>query len=196
MKVLGIVGSMRRDGNTYGLVQAVLDGAKEAQPKVRGQAVQLSDLEIGPCHGCYDVCAKTPYKCAVKDSFQGLLQKIEDADGIVLGSPLYFPVPSRLVALCERLVALAFFHDMRKHKATHLLEDKPCALVAATGGGDATEVFRYLFGFAMSVRMNPVTVKRYPYYGVEGRGDLSKDPGTASDRAHELGRLLADALEG
>lgn len=196
MRVLGIVGSMRKEGNTGRLVQAVLDGAKEAEPKVRVQAVHLSELEVGPCQGCYDVCAKTPYKCVVKDSFQGLLQKMEDADGIVVGSPLYFPVPSRMVALCERLVALAFFHDIRKHKAAHLLEDKPCAFVSSTGGGDATEVFRYLFGFAMSVRMSPLTVKRYPYYGVEGRGDLSKDPGEAYDGARELGHRLADALDG
>lgn len=196
MRVLGIVGSMRKEGNTGRLVQAVLDGAKDAEPKVRAQVVQLADLEIGPCQSCYGVCAKTPYKCVVKDSFQGLLQKMEDADGIVVGSPLYFPVPSRMVALCERLVALAFFHDMRKHKAAHLLEDKPCALVAATGGGDATEVFRYLYHFAVSVRMDPLTVKHYPYYGVDGRGDLAADPGTALDRARALGRQLADALDG
>ncbi len=196
MRVLGIVGSMRREGNTGRLVEAVLDGAKEAEPKVRVQVVHLADLEIGPCQACYDVCAKLPYKCVVKDSFQGLLQKMEDADGLVIGSPLYFQIPSRLVALCERLVALAFFHDVRKHKGAHLLEDKPCALVAATGGGDPTDVFRYLFGFAMTVRMDPLTIKRYPYYGVEGRGDLAANPGAALDTARELGRLLADALDG
>ncbi len=135
MKVLGIVGSMRKEGNTGQLVEAVLGAVKETKPKIRTQIVNLSALEIGPCQGCYDVCAKSPYKCVVKDDFQGLLQKMEDADGIVLGAPLYFPVPSRVVALCERLVCLAYFHDMRGHKGTHLFEDKPCAFISATGGG-------------------------------------------------------------
>ncbi|MFH1609393.1 MAG: NAD(P)H-dependent oxidoreductase [Candidatus Bipolaricaulota bacterium] len=196
MKVLGIVGSMRKDGNTDKLVEAVLGAVKEAKPKIRTQAVHLSELEIGPCRGCYDACAKTPYKCVVKDDFQGLVQRMEEADGLVLGSPLYFPVPSRLIALCERLVCLAFFHDMRKHKGAHLLEDKPCALVAATGGTDPMEVFQYLFRFTLSTRMTPLTMKRYPYYGAAGRGDLDKDETKPFEGAKDLGRLLADAVEG
>jgi multimeric flavodoxin WrbA len=196
MKVLGIVGSMRKEGNTGQLVEAVLGAVKETKPKIRTQIVNLSALEIGPCQGCYDVCAKTPYKCVVKDDFQGLLQKMEDADGIVFGAPLYFPVPSRVVALCERLVCLAYFHDMRGHKGTHLFEDKPCAFISATGGGDPMEVFRYLFGFAMSMRMTPLTIKRFPYYGVAGRGDLAKDEGKPFDGASELGRFLAEEVEG
>jgi len=196
MKVLGIVGSMRKDGNTNKLVEAVLGAVKEAKLKIRTQAVHLSELEIGPCRGCYEVCAKTPYKCAVKDDFQGLIQRLEEADGLVLGSPLYFPVPSRLIALCERLVCLAYFHDMRKHKGAHLLEDKPCAIVAATGGTDPMEVFQYLFGFILATRMTPLTMKRYPYYGAAGRGDLDKDETKPFEGAKDLGRLLADAVEG
>lgn len=196
MKVLGIVGSMRREGTTGQLVEAVLGEVKETKPRIRTQTVHLSTLEIGPCQGCYDVCAKTPYKCVVKDDFQGLLAKMEDADGLVIGSPLYFPVPSRVVALCERLVCLAYFHDMRGHKGTHLFEDKPCAFVSATGGGDPMDVFRYLFGFAMSVRMAPLTTKRFPFYGVAGRGTLAADEGMPLDAAKELGRSLAEAVEG
>jgi len=196
MRVLGIVGSMRKGGTTGQLVEAVLGEVKEVKPKIRTQTMHLSALEIGPCQGCYDVCAKTPYKCVLKDDFQGLVAKMEDADGIVIGSPLYFPVPSRMVALCERLVCLAFFHDARKHKGAHLLEDKPCAFVAATGGSDPMEVFQYLFGFALSTRMTPLTTKRYPYYGTAGRGDRDKDEGKPFEGAKELGQLLADAVEG
>lgn len=196
MKVLGIVGSMRNEGNTGQLVEAVLSAVKEAKPRMRTQTVHLSELEIGPCQGCYEVCAKTPYKCVVKDDFPGLIQKMEEADGLVIGSPLYFPVPSRLVAVCERLVCLAYFHDLRHHKGAHLLEDKPCALVAATGDTDPWDVFQYLFQFAVSLRMTPLTVKRYPYYGVAGRGDLSQDEERPLEGAQELGRLLAAEVEG
>lgn len=196
MRVLGIVGSMRNEGNTGKLVEAVLGAVKEAKPRMRTQTVHLGGLDIGPCQGCYEICSKTPYKCAVKDDFQGLVQKMEEADGLVIGSPLYFPVPSRLVALCERLVCLAYFHDVRGHKGAHLLEDKPCAFVVATGGGEGGDVFRYLFAFAMSTRMTPLTVKRYPYYGVVGRGDLAKDEGNPIGAAQALGHLLADAVEG
>jgi len=196
VKVLGVVGSMRKDGNTEKLVGAVLEGAKEAKPSVRTQLVHLATLEIGPCQACYDVCAKTPYRCVVKDDFQELVQKMDDADALVLGSALYFPVPSRLVAFCERMVCLAHFHEVRQHKGAHLLEDKPCALAVATGGGEPADAFRYLLSFALSARMVPLTVKRYPYYGVVGRGDLRKDEEKALEGARELGRLLVvSALE-
>ncbi len=195
MKVLGVVGSMRKEGNTGKLVQAALDGAKGAAEGVRTQLVPLSTLEIGPCQGCYEVCSKTPYRCVVKDDFPSLLSRMEDADGIVIGSPLYFPVPSRLVALCERVVCLAYFHDRRGHKGPHVLEDKPCAFVVATGGGEGVEVLRYLFQFALAARMTPLTLKRYPYYGVVGRGDLEKDEAKPVEAARDLGRLLASALE-
>ncbi len=195
MKVVGIVGSMRKDGNTARLVEATLQGAKEASPKIRTQLVHLAALDIGPCQGCYDVCSKTPYKCAVKDDFQGLLQRMDEADGLVIGSPLYYPVPSRLVALCERIVCLAFFHEQGKNKSGHLLEDKPCALVVATGGSDPLDVFRYLHGFILAARMLPVPTKSYPYYGVAGRGEIPKDEEKPLERAMELGRLLSSAVE-
>lgn len=196
MRVLGVVGSMRNEGSTNKLVEAVLSAVKEAKPRMRTQVVHLSKLEIGPCQGCYEECAKTPYACVVRDDFQGLVQKMEEADALVIGSPLYFPVPSRLVALCERLVCLAYFHDVRQHKGAHILEDKPCALVAASAGSDPMDVFRYLFQFALSTRMTPLTMKRYPYYGVAGRGDLTTDTAKPIEAAQELAQLVADALEG
>lgn len=195
MKVVGIVGSMRKDGNTSRLVEAVLGAVRDAKPKIRTQVVHLSALDVGPCQGCYDLCSKTPYKCVVKDDFQGLLQRMEEADGLVIGSPLYYPIPSRLVALCERVVCLAYFHDLRKHKSAHLLEDKPCALVAATGGSDPLDVLRYLHGFVLATRMSPVLRRSYPYYGAAGCGDLAVAPDRPLEGAAELGRLLADAVE-
>lgn len=195
MKVVGIVGSMRKEGNTSRLVEVVLSAVGEAKPRIRTQIVHLSALDVGPCQGCYELCSIASYKCAVKDDFQDLLQKLEDADGLVIGSPLYYPIPSRLVALCERLVCLAYFHDVRKHPSAHLLEDKPCALVVATGGSDPVEVFRYLHGFILATRMSPVLRRSYPYYGAAGRGDLTAAADSPLEGAAELGRLLAVALE-
>ncbi|MCR4391373.1 MAG: flavodoxin family protein [Candidatus Acetothermia bacterium] len=195
MYVLGIVGSMRKAGNTNRLVAAVLAAAKEANPRIRTEVVHLADLDIGPCEACYDVCGKVPYRCVVEDDFQELLQTLKEADGLVLGSPLYYPVPSRLIAVTERLACLAYFHDMRGHTEPHPLEGKPCALAAVTGGSEPLEVLRYLFGFALSARMTPVAVKRYPYYGAGGKGDLDEDTDLQPfETAKVLGRLLAEAV--
>ncbi len=191
MKLLGIVGSMRKEGNTAKLVETVLSAARENDSTLKVELVQLADLEIGPCQACYDVCAQTPYKCVVRDDFQKLLRKMEDADGLVIGSPLYFFVPSRLTALCERLTCLAYFHEVRGHRGPHLLDDRPCAFVATTAGNDPIDVFLYLHRFAVSMRMSPVLIKQYPYFGAVGRGDLAKD----IEQARELGKLLSEAVK-
>ncbi len=195
MKILGIVGSMRKEGRTAQLVEAVLAGAKEEDSSLKVEALHLADLEVGPCTACYDVCAKEPYKCVVKDDFQKIIRKMDDADGLVIGSPLYFTVPARLTALCERLACLAHFHDVRKHKGPHLLEDKPCGLVVATGGSDPTLVFLYLHRFALSLRLSPIYLKHYPYYGVAGKGDLQEDPDRPLHQAAALGERLAEAVK-
>ncbi len=131
MRILGFVGSMRKDGNTSRLVQAVLDAAKKADNDVETEMVYLSDLDIGPCHACYDVCAKELYKCVIKDDLQTVLEKMKQADGLVIGSALYFIVPSRLMAFMERLSCVAHLGQFLGFNE-HPLEDKPCGLVAVS----------------------------------------------------------------
>ncbi|MCP4542846.1 MAG: flavodoxin family protein [Chloroflexi bacterium] len=85
-RVLGIVGSPRRGGNTEILVDEVLRGAKEAGAQV--EKVILSKLEIGPCRGC-DACKKVG-KCTQQDDMHALLEQMEHSQVWVLGTPVYW----------------------------------------------------------------------------------------------------------
>ena len=89
-RVLGIVGSPRRGGNTEILVDEALRGAEEAGALV--EKVILRKLNIGPCLGC-DVCRKTG-ECAQQDDMQPLLEKMEQSQVWVLGTPIYWWGPT------------------------------------------------------------------------------------------------------
>lgn len=86
MKILAIVGSPRKKGNTDVLVEAAIVGAKNQGAEV--EKIYLSDLKFDGCIGC-EGCKKS-CKCVIKDDMQQLYSKLENADGIILGSPTYF----------------------------------------------------------------------------------------------------------
>jgi multimeric flavodoxin WrbA len=60
MRIVGIVGSMRPKGNTNLLVEKVLEGARTASGGADVVVYRISELSIGPCRSCFDVCARKP----------------------------------------------------------------------------------------------------------------------------------------
>ncbi len=108
MKILGVMGSPRKKGNTDILVDSVLNGAKVLEAEI--EKIYLSDLNFKGCIGC-EGCSKT-CKCVLKDDMQSVYQKLEEADGIVLGSPTYFYNVSGLTKMfIDRLYAYEVFND-------------------------------------------------------------------------------------
>jgi len=108
MKVLGIVGSKRKNGNTAYLVQQTL---KVMESKgVETKLIFLGDYNISGCTGC-EGCKKT-YKCVIKDDMQKLYPLIINSDAIVLGSPTYFyNITSIMKAFIERLYCFQVFAE-------------------------------------------------------------------------------------
>jgi multimeric flavodoxin WrbA len=85
INVLGLSGSPRRHGNTETLLDAVLEGAREAGAEV--EKIVLRPLEYASCQGC-NVCHKTGV-CVINDDLTEVFAKITAADVIVLASPIY-----------------------------------------------------------------------------------------------------------
>ena len=86
MKVLGVIGSPRRRGNTAALVERVLDGGRESGAET--EAVYLSEIDLNPCLAC-ESCKKTS-RCVQRDGMQDVYEKIAGSRALVLGSPVYF----------------------------------------------------------------------------------------------------------
>ena len=103
LKVLGIAGSPRRDGNTDHLLHQVMDGASSRGAKTK--KVVLSELNISPCRHC-DGCIKTG-KCVIDDDMQWLHNDLRETDHIVLASPIFFMgVTAQTKAMIDRCQAL------------------------------------------------------------------------------------------
>ncbi len=99
-KVLGISGSMRDQGNTEYLTGYALSQFDES--KFSSELVLLKDLVIRPCEGCYS-CMETK-KCVITDDdFEKVYKKMAEADGLIIGSPVYFSaVHPQLMSLLDR----------------------------------------------------------------------------------------------
>ena len=108
MKVLGIMGSPRRQSNTDILLDKALEGAKEAGAEI--EKVPVSKLKISPCLEIY-ACLKDG-NCAIKDDMELLYKKLIEADHIVFASPIFFyGITSQAKAIIDRCQALW----VRKH---------------------------------------------------------------------------------
>lgn len=102
-KVLILSGSPRKGGNSDLLCDEFMRGAKEKGHDV--EKIRVAEKKIGYCLGCY-YCQKSGGVCAVKDDMAEVLQKMIDADVIVLSSPVYFySIDAQLKAVIDRTVA-------------------------------------------------------------------------------------------
>jgi multimeric flavodoxin WrbA len=102
MKVVALNGSARKDGNTAILLKLVLDELENEG--IETELVQFAGQSIRGCQACYKCFKNMDSRCAVKnDILNDLLAKIEEADGLLLGSPTYFSdVSSGMRAFIER----------------------------------------------------------------------------------------------
>jgi len=101
IRILGIVGSPRRGGNTDILVERVLAGAREAG--ANAETVYLGGLTVKECDGCH-ACWQGR-ECTKNDDMNALYRAINDADALVLGTPVYWYAPTALMkGFVDRLV--------------------------------------------------------------------------------------------
>jgi len=99
-KILGVLGSPRKEGNTHVLISKILESAKEVGAK--GELLFLDELNIGECMGCFS-CWKGN-ECSRKDDMNNLYPKIFESDVIVWGTPVYWYGPTALIkAFLDRL---------------------------------------------------------------------------------------------
>lgn len=102
-KVLILSGSPRKNGNSDLICDEFMKGALESGNDV--EKIRVSAKNIHPCLGCYH-CKDNNGKCVFDDGMAEILQKMIDADVLVLASPVYFySIDAQLKALIDRTVA-------------------------------------------------------------------------------------------
>jgi multimeric flavodoxin WrbA len=103
MRVLGLNGSPRRQGNTDLLLAGVMRGAESQGAETK--TIILNDLDITPCQHC-DACFEAGV-CRYNDDMQMVYKEMEKADRIVLASPIHFlGLTAQMKAMIDRGQAL------------------------------------------------------------------------------------------
>jgi len=82
MKVIGINGSSRKDGNTAIIIGKVFEELNKED--IETELIQLADYDIQPCRGCF-ACKGRGNCVLAKDGFAYIFSQLVEADGIILG---------------------------------------------------------------------------------------------------------------
>ena len=103
MKVLAIIASARKVGNSEILAKEMLAALPESVEK---KVLRLEECRIEPCRACY-ACLASGTDCIIPDDLVSILHEIQEADAIILASPVYFlGMHTRLKLLCDRLISV------------------------------------------------------------------------------------------
>lgn len=105
-KIMIIDGGPRRNMNTAQMLQRVAEGAKSAGNEIEVKMIRLYDLDYKGCMSCMacKLKGRASSVCRFKDGLTPVLEEISQADGLVLGSPIYFgEVTGQMRAFLERL---------------------------------------------------------------------------------------------
>ncbi len=185
MKVLGIVGSPRKGGNTEIMVEEALAAAREAGAET--EIVLVADKKIAGCDACR-TCFETD-KCKIKDDMQPLYEQMEAANAIILGTPVYFHnVSAQIKAIMDRTFVLLI--KMR-------LKGKVAAPITALRRIGAGTTRNLLYGFFLAQGMIPV--RGAAGYG-SGKGEVRHGFGggrdiSAMEEARNVGTDIVDLLQ-
>ena len=181
MKVVGICGSARKDGNTSIIIRAVFEELEKAG--IQTELIQLYDKKLTGCIGCMGCAGKG--RCILEgDDFGAIFQKVVEADGIVLGSPVYSADVSALMkAYLERAGIVV-------SKNPGLLRRKAGAAVVATRRGAAMPALDVLTHNLLNKEILVVGSGQWNVvYGREP-GDVLKDT-EGMDNMRRLGENMA-----
>lgn len=177
---MGIVCSPRSGGNTEILVRKALESAEKEGAETEPWSIAGKDVK--PCDHCL-TCIKTG-QCHIKDDMQALYPKMIAADGIILGSPVYFwSVTAQAKTVIDRTYAL--------RRPTNRLEGKVGGAIAVAGRRGQVEALTVINNFFLGQGMTPAGL------GIDGKGSEKgdvKDDERAMTGAAELGRRMVELI--
>ena len=187
MKVLAINRSARKDGNTAILINTVFEELNKES--IETEMVQLSGKIIEPCKACW-ACGERKNCVHKKDMFQEIFEKMTQADGIILGSPVYTAnISANMQVLLERASVVT---DM--NRSENLFQHKVGAAVTAARRGGALSALDAMNHFFMLQNMFVVGSSYWPMAYGQMPGDVQSDS-EGMETMRNLGRNMAYLLK-
>lgn len=186
VKIVGIMGSPREDGNTAYLVKTALKSAEEAGADT--ELINIASMNIEPCIAC-DIC-KNIGECGIYDDMRVIIKKLQDADGIIIGSPVYFgSITSQLKMFMDR---------SRPLRMNFKLRDKVGGAIAVGGsrnGGQETAISTIHEFLLIQDAIVVGDGAPLAHYGGTGVGKVKGDAKTDDvgvETSRNLGRRVAE----
>ena len=182
-KVLLINGSPHKDGNTFIALNEISETLNE-----QGIDTEIAWIGVKPVRGCIacGTCkSKGNGKCAFDDDIcNSMIDKMNDADALVVGSPVYYGQPAgQVLALVQR----AFFAGAN-------VDNKPAAAVAVCRRGGATAALQTLM-MPFQLKNMPLVTSQYwnIVYGMD-KGEAKLDV-EGMQTMRQVGRNMAWLLK-
>jgi multimeric flavodoxin WrbA len=180
MKILGLIGSYRKLGNTEVLVKEALMEAQNLGAEV--SVLRLTDLKIDPCKGCM-ACAFKQEDCRIPDGWCAFRDRLVESDAVILGTPTYLLGPAGIIKMITDR-NIAFQTAALKHAG------KPGAIIGVSGVRE-WEPFAMpmlnVFMFTCGLRV----IDQEMFYA-QGPGEILLDD-SAMKRARKLGSNVFEA---
>ena len=181
MKILGIGGSPRKNGNTDILLNEAINGAKRSD--VNAEILYLRDFNISYCLGCFSCIKKG--ECAIKDDMTIVKDKMIESDGIMFATPVYFwSMSGQMKVFLDRTMPLRFPFLKLANKVGGII-----TVAARRGSINVSNIFhKYFAGNHMLSAESDVDG-----FGID-KGDVISDT-YAMKAASELGRLILSLID-
>ena len=217
-KILLLNGSPRKNWNTHKLLMEAERGAQEMGAETK--LVHLFDLknatDCKSCFACKIKGSKTNGICALRDDMRPVLEYAWEADGIILGSPVYYSnMTAPALAFKNRLLFPVMNYDIDPVTGkyfTNLKEPKRCGLIlsgnfsaeyAEAGYGSRFESERYAFEFVFGSAEMQLVPETYQFSDYSKYHANSFDEKARAERrekyfpidlqnAYEMGRRIAE----
>ena len=182
MRVVAFNGSPRKKGNTYHAIQIVF---KELiKDGIDTEFIQLGGSDIKGCTACLKCIEKKNKRCVQKDSLNLYLERMIEADGIIIGSPTYFSnVSTEVKALIDRAGLVSIVND-------YLLRRKVGASVIAVRRAGAAHVYSSI-NFFFGINHMIIPGSRYWNLGVGLKPGEIMDDKEGVATFSELGQNMA-----
>lgn len=187
-KIVGIMASPRDGGNTDILLEKALEGARSAG--AAAEKIVLNDLDFRPCQECGG-CGRTGV-CIIEDSLKGVYKAIEDSDGVIVASPVFFgSVSAQAKMLIDRFQCLWVKRFVLKKARRRRKRRRGLFLcVSASGKADflrnSRSVVKAFFATLDIAYSGELFCRR-----AENRGDLVNKDRQGLRKAFDLGAALA-----
>lgn len=181
MKILGLVGSHRRNGNSDILAKEALMGAEEAGAEV--EILRLTDYRIEACQGL-GLCLFRQEGCHIDDDVKFIWSKIDEAAGILLSVPCYF---LESTAVLKQLIDRAW---VLAHRGTFRGKYASVMVPYATRGWIPYAMLQPNIFFGIL----GLHVIHREVFNVQGLAEAVHDQ-DAIERAHRVGNELARAIQ-